>query len=117
MPILNTAGNNHKYIVEYQGLIAVSLDDSAQAFGAAAGVFDLDAAAGMDAVVGPLRVGQRHLRILLAASGLAVGQALRDGAVVSDQPAGPAIRHPFPYGGTGVRPVPAHHPARAMAAD
>ena len=117
MSILNTAGNNHNSVVEGQGLIAVSSGDSAQTFGAADGVFDLDAAAGIDAVVGQLRVGQRHLRVLLATAGFAVGQALGDGAVVSDQPAGPAVRHPFPYGGTGVRPVPAHYSARALAAD
>lgn len=117
MSILNTAGNNHNSVVEGQGLIAVSSGDSAQTFGAADGVFDLDAAAGIDAVFGPLRVGQRHLRVLLATAGFAVGQALGDGAVVSNQAAGPAVRHPFPYGGTGVRPVPAHYSARALAAD
>ena len=74
MPILNTAGNNHNSAVEGQRLIAISSGNSAQAFGAADGVFDLDAAAGIDAVVGPLRVGQRHLRFCLRRRGLQWGK-------------------------------------------
>ena len=76
IPILNTAGNNHNLVVEGQGLIAISSGASAQAFRAADGVFDLDAAAGIDVVVGQLRVGQRHLRVLFAMAGLAAEQAL-----------------------------------------
>ena len=40
MPILNTAGDSHNPVVEGQGLIAISSGDSAQALGAADGVFD-----------------------------------------------------------------------------
>ena len=58
MPIPNTAGDSHNLVVEGQGLIAVSSGDSAQALGAADSVFDLDAAAGTGAVVGPLCVSR-----------------------------------------------------------
>jgi len=58
---------------------------AAQAFGPTYGVFDPDAAAGVGAVFGPLRVGEGREWLLFAALGLVVGQALRGHIVVSHQ--------------------------------
>ena len=47
LPIPDTASQRHAPAVECPGLVAVNFGDSAQAFGSADGVLDLDAAAGV----------------------------------------------------------------------
>ena len=70
MPIPDTTSQSHDPVVEGQGLVTVDLGDAAQAFGSADGVFDFDAAAGMGAVIGALRVGQGSGRLFLLRRGL-----------------------------------------------
>lgn len=86
MPIPDAASQGQAAVVERGGLIAAGLGNAAQAFGPTDGMFDLDAAAGVDAVVGPLGFGQGRVRAFFAASGLAVGETLRYHVVIGNQP-------------------------------
>ena len=77
MTIPDTTGQSHDQVVEGQGLVTIALGDAAQAFGSADGVFDFDAGAGMDAVVGALRVGQGSGRLFLLRRGVRWGKLSR----------------------------------------
>ncbi|AMR26193.1 hypothetical protein A0257_03200 [Hymenobacter psoromatis] len=84
MPVPDSASQGQQTVVERGGLIAAGLGDAAQAFGPTDGVFDLDAAASVEAVVGPLSIGQGRVGALFAAAGLAMGQTLGSRLVVGD---------------------------------
>ncbi|AMR27897.1 hypothetical protein A0257_12905 [Hymenobacter psoromatis] len=85
MPIPDATCHGQEPVIEGIGLVAAGLRYATQSFGSADGVFDLDAAASVGRVFGPLRVAQGCVGALFTAARLAVGQALRRQVVVSDQ--------------------------------
>lgn len=86
MPVPDSASQGQQTVVKRSGLMAAGLGDAAQAFGPPDGVFDLDAAAGVKAVVGPLGISQGRVGALFTAAGLAVRPALGSRIIVGDQP-------------------------------
>ena len=81
-PIPDTAGDCHYPVIERIGFVAEGLRNVSEPFGSAAGVFDLDAAAGMSSIIGALNIGQGRNRVLFSTPGLAVGQAAGRNVVV-----------------------------------
>ena len=84
MPVPTTAGQCQEPAVESCRLIAAGLGHAAQSLGPADGVFDFDAAAGVDRIRSSLGVDQGGVGAFFTASRLAVGQAVGRQVVIGD---------------------------------
>ena len=82
LPVPDTAGDCHYPVIERIGFAAEGLHDASEPFGPVDGVFDLDAAAGMNSIAGALTIGQGRNGVLFVTLGLAVGQAAGRNVVV-----------------------------------
>ena len=69
MPVPDAAGNGHYRVVKRVGFVAVGLGGASESFGPADGVFNFDAAAGVGAIIGALRLCQGRSRAFFGALG------------------------------------------------